>query len=281
MKRFFKLLTVVLLAGLGLAPVAQAEDKPFADETVKLGLVAGPSQDVWEVVIKNAKKEGINIEEVVFTDYNQPNAALQNGEIDLNAFQHVAFLEDWNDANKGDLEVAGYTFVSPMGAYSEKIDPLDDLEDGANIAIPNDPTNGGRAILALEIAGLIKVDEDAGALATPSDVIDNPKNIKFVEIDAAQLPQSLPDVDAAFINTNFLIDADMTLEEAIFIDADEPEKLNEAYRNVIAVKEENKDSELLLHIVELYQTDEVAQKLFETTKGGDRPVWEGAPVITE
>ncbi len=281
MKRFFKLLTVILLAGLGLAPVAQAEDKPFADETVKLGLVAGPSQDVWEVVIKNAKKEGINIEEVVFTDYNQPNAALQNGEIDLNAFQHVAFLEDWNDANKGDLEVAGYTFVSPMGAYSEKIDSLDDLEDGATIAIPNDPTNGGRAILALEIAGLIKVDEDAGALATPSDVIDNPKNIKFVEIDAAQLPQSLPDVDAAFINTNFLIDADMTLEEAIFIDADEPEKLNEAYRNVIAVKEENKDSELLLHIVELYQTDEVAQKLFETTKGGDRPVWEGAPVITE
>lgn len=281
MKRFFKLLTVVLLAGLGLAPVAQAEDKPFADETVKLGLVAGPSQDVWEVVIKNAKKEGINIEEVVFTDYNQPNAALQNGEIDLNAFQHVAFLEDWNDANKGDLEVAGYTFVSPMGAYSEKIDSLDDLEDGATIAIPNDPTNGGRAILALEIAGLIKVDEDAGALATPSDVIDNPKNIKFVEIDAAQLPQSLPDVDAAFINTNFIIDADMTLEEAIFIDADEPEKLNEAYRNVIAVKEENKDSELLLHIVELYQTDEVAQKLFETTKGGDRPVWEGAPVITE
>ena len=281
MKRFFKLLTVVLLAGLGLAPVAQAEDKPFADETVKLGLVAGPSQDVWEVVIKNAKKEGINIEEVVFTDYNQPNVALQNGEIDLNAFQHVAFLEDWNDANKGDLEVAGYTFVSPMGAYSEKIDSLDDLEDGATIAIPNDPTNGGRAILALEIAGLIKVDEDAGALATPSDVIDNPKNIKFVEIDAAQLPQSLPDVDAAFINTNFLIDADMTLEEAIFIDADEPEKLNEAYRNVIAVKEENKDSELLLYIVELYQTDEVAQKLFETTKGGDRPVWEGAPVITE
>lgn len=281
MKRFFKLLTVVLLAGLGLAPVAQAEDKPFAGETVKLGLVSGPSQDVWEVVIKNAKKEGINIEEVVFTDYNQPNVALQNGEIDLNAFQHVAFLEDWNDANKGDLEVAGYTFVSPMGAYSEKIDSLDDLEDGATIAIPNDPTNGGRAILALEIAGLIKVDEDAGALATPSDVIDNPKNIKFVEIDAAQLAQSLPDVDAAFINTNFIIDADMTLEEAIFIDADEPEKLNEAYRNVIAVKEENKDSELLLYIVELYQTDEVAQKLFETTKGGDRPVWEGAPVITE
>ena len=118
-------------------------------------------------------------------------------------------------------------------------------------------------------------------MATPSDVIDNPKNIKFVEIDAAQLAQSLPDVDAAFINTNFIIDADMTLEEAIFIDADEPEKLNEAYRNVIAVKEENKDSELLLHIVELYQTDEIAQKLFETSKGGERPVWEGAPVITE
>ncbi|MGX7091853.1 MetQ/NlpA family ABC transporter substrate-binding protein [Hutsoniella sourekii] len=284
MIKFVQKLSVLTLAAsllVGGASQAQAQDKEFEGQTVTVGIVSGPAEDVWNVIKDKAEQEeGIKIEFELFTDYNQPNVALQNGSIDLNAFQHVAFLEDWNEANDGDLTPLGYTFVSPMGAYSEKIQSLDELKEGDTIAIPNDPTNGGRAILALELAGKIKVDPSKGALVTPEDITENPLNLQIEELDAAQLAISLPDVAAAFINLNFATDAGLKLSDAVFVDADHPDQLNEKYKNVIASREEDKDNPLYHKIVELYQSQEGAQAIYDSTNGGDKPIWEDAPVIT-
>lgn len=277
MKNWIKKIGVTSLAAGLLASLGATS--AFAEETVSVGIVSGPAEEIWEIVVNEAAEEGIEVELELFTDYNQPNVALDNGSLDLNAFQHVAFLEDWNSANDGTLAPLGFTFVSPMGTYSEKISSLDELKDGDIIGIPNDPTNGGRAILALEIAGVIEVDDAAGALATPEDITDNPLNLKFEELDAAQLAATLPDVAVAIINTNFATDAGLSLKDAIFVDADYPDQLNELYKNVIAATEETKDNEILLRVVELYQTEAVAQAIYDLSNGGDKPIWEGAPVF--
>lgn len=280
MSKWLKRLGVLsLAAGLLTATGAAVQASEFDGEEVKVGIVPGSAEEIWNVVVEKAEADGITVELVLFNDYIQPNIALQDGSTDLNAFQHVAFLDDWNDSNDGSLTPLGYTFVSPMGAYSENISSFEELEDGDKIGIPNDPTNGGRAILALELAGVIEVDDEAGALPTVNDITDNPLNITFEELDAAQLPISLPDVAASFINLNFATDAGLKLDDAIFVDADHPEKLNEAYKNVIVAHEDNKDNALYLKIVEYYQSEEVAQAIFDATNGGDKPVWENAPVI--
>lgn len=271
--------SVLLTAGNLSNVTAQGE---FDGQSVTVGIVPGPAEDVWDVVVEKAAADGIEVELVLFNDYVQPNIALADGSINLNAFQHVAFLENWNEANEEDLTPIGFTFVSPMGAYSEKISSLDELVDGDTVAIPNDPTNGGRAILGLEIAGVIEVDDAAGYLPTLDDITENPKNIVFEELDAAQLPLVLPDLAAAFINLNFATDAGLSLtDDAIFVDADHPEQLSEAYRNVIVTQAENAEDPLLLQIVSYYQSVEVAQALYDTTNNGDKPAWENAPVIGE
>ena len=285
MKKFIKTISLTLLTSALTLPFitnVEAEEKnEFEGEKVTVGIVPGSAEDVWQVVVDQAKAEGIEVELQFFTDYNQPNEALQNGSIDLNAFQHIAFLDNWNESNDGSLVPIGFTFVSPMGTYSEKIKSLDELPEGGTVAIPNDPTNGGRALLALELAGVLEINDDAGILVTPEDITENPKNIKIEELDAAQLAATLPDVDAAIINTNFANDAGLSLKDAIFVDADYPEKLSEKYKNSIVAREEDKENPLYLKIVELYQTDAVAQAIYDTTNGGDKPVWENAPVIEE
>lgn len=282
MNKWIKKLGVLSLAGSlliasGANAVKAEEASEFEDQSVTVGIVPGSAEEVWSIVVEKAEADGIEVDLILFNDYIQPNVALQDGSIDLNAFQHVAFLEDWNDANDGDLTPVGYTFVSPMGAYSESIASFEELQDGDTIAIPNDPTNGGRAILALEIAGVIEVDDEAGYAPTPSDITDNPLNLNFEELDAAQLALTLPDVAAAFINTNFANDAGLSLhEDAIFVDADYPEQLSEAYRNVIVAHGDNIDNALFAKIVEYYNSDEVAKAIYDTTGGADKPAWQDA-----
>lgn len=276
MKKFIKALGTLSLAGsllVGAASAVQAEGE-FEGQAVKVGVVSEAEEQVWEFVAEQAlEQEGIEIELVLFTDYVQPNVALQDGSTDLNAFQHVAFLQEWNEANDGDLEDIGFSYVTPLGVYSDKVTSLDELEDGALVAIPNDPTNGGRALLALELAGLIEVDDEAGILPTVNDITENSLNLEFEELEAAQVAQALPDVDAAVINNTFALDAGLSTEDAIFLDAAKPEDLKDEYKNVIAAKAENADNDLFLKVVELYQTDEVAEKLSEASQGGDVPAW--------
>lgn len=284
MKKFLQTFLFVALASgpllISSAQVVAAQGE-FEGESVTVGLTAGSAEEVWQVVVEKALEDGIEVNLEIFTDYVQPNVALQDGSLDVNAFQHVAFLDDWNASNDGDLEPIGFTFVSPMGAYSDKISSLEELADGDVIGIPNDPTNGGRAILALEIAGIIEVDDEVGALATIADITANPLNLEFIELEAAQLPASLPDVAAAFINTNFATDAGLTLDDAIFVDSEHPEELNEAYKNVIAVRSEGVDNPLYQQLVTYYQTPEVAQAILDATAGADKPIWESADSVED
>ena len=275
MKKFIKIATAGVLLGasiLSVSPSVLAKGQ-FEGESVTVGVVSDNEVDVWEYVGEKAKEEGIDLEVVQFTDYIQPNEALANGSLDLNGFQHVAFLNDWNEANGGGLTDLGFTYVSPLGAYSNTVNSLDELEKGATIAIPNDPTNGGRALLLLQQAGAIKVDEAAGVLATVDDITENPKELKFEELDAAQVAISLADVDVAIINTNYAIDNGLTLEDAIFLDAEKPEELKDEYKNIVAVREEDTDTELYKHILSLYQTKDVEEKIVEASQQADVAAW--------
>lgn len=275
MKKFVKKVSVLaLLAGLVAPATAFAEDKPFDGETVKVGVASDDEIEVWEFVAELAEKEGITLEVELFNDYVQPNVAVASGDLDLNAFQHVAYLEEWNKENDEDLQPIGYTYVSPLGAYSEKVTSLDELAEEAVVAIPNDPTNGGRALLLLEQAGVIEVDDAAGVLPTLKDITKNDKKLEFKELDAAQVAVSLPDVDAAIINTNYALDHDLSIEEdAIFVDTEDLAKVNEVYKNVVVTRKDDVENELYKHIVELYQSEEVAEKITEVTDGANVAAW--------
>ena len=253
-----------------------AADTASSDnETVKIGVVSEVEVDVWEDVASRLKDKGIELEIVQFTDYVQPNVALENGDIDLNAFQHVAYLEDFNANNKSDLTPFGFTYVSPLGLYSEKVTDYADIADGAKIAIPNDVTNGGRALLLLQAIGLIKVDEAKGTTPTVSDITENPKNISFEELDAAQVARSLPDVDAAIINTNYATDADLNpKEDALFLDTDNIASVADVYKNIVAARAADVDNETYKQVVAEYQTSETAAILDDVTEGNDVPAWE-------
>lgn len=278
MKKWIKKLSAFALAtGLLLPSLAtvSAEDKPFDGQKVTVGVAGDDEVKVWEYVAEKAKEDGITLEVTLFNDYVQPNVAVANGSLDLNAFQHIAYLDSWNEENKENLQPLGYTYVSPLGVYSDALKSLDELKEGDTIAIPNDPTNGGRALLVLEQAGLIEVDDKAGVLPTPKDVTKNDKKLKFQELDAAQIASSLKDVAAAVINTNYALDNGLSVsEDAIFVDTEDLSKVNEVYKNVLVAREDQTENELYKHVLSLYQSDDVAEKITEVTKGANIAAWE-------
>lgn len=269
MKNTFKLITLTILS---LFLLVGCGNKSENDQVVKLGVV-GDDQRLWEKAAELAKKDGITIELVPFSDYNTPNDALVNGDVDLNAFQHKAFLDEYNHSKKTNLVPIGRTFISPIGAYSNTLKDLKDVPENGKISIPNDTTNGGRALFLLEAAGLIELKDDVGVSPTLSDITANPKNIEINELDAAQVARTLPDVDAAVINTNLAIDAGLSpKDDAIFM---EPLNENSApYINYVVAREEDKDNELYNKVAAYYRTPEVKElndKLYEETQ---KMAWE-------
>ena len=252
------------------AQAAKADEKTDG-QVVKIGVV-GDDQRLWEKAKENAEKDGVTLDIVVFTDYNTPNDALANGDIDLNAFQHKAFLDDYNKAKNQNLVPIGMTYLSPIGVYSNKVKDLKELTDGAKIAIPNDATNGGRALIVLEQAGVITLKDDAGLTPTVKDIKDNPKNVQIDELDAAQVARSLPDVDAAVINGNMAVDSGLDpREDPIFV-----EEMGESiapYINYVVAREEDKDNELYKKVVSYYQQDNVDELLQELYKGSQYAAW--------
>jgi D-methionine transport system substrate-binding protein len=262
-------------ATLGLASIALAACGAQTNETVKVGVVGDTATQIWENVAERAAEEGITVEVVTFSDYTQPNRALEDGELDLNAFQHTAFLADYVAENDSDLVPIGYTFISPMGMYAtEEITDVESIPDGASIAIPNDPTNGGRALLLLEAAGLIEVDDAASYTPTVDDITANDKNLTIDELDAAQVPRALGDDDLVIANTNYAVDAGFVpREDAIYIDTDHMDKVNDVYKNTIVAKSENADSETFQKVVELYQSDETKELIAEFSADTDMPIW--------
>jgi D-methionine transport system substrate-binding protein len=256
-----KLILAAALAALAAGPALA--------ETIKVGVTPGEHAQIMEKVKEIAAPKGLDIEIVEFSDYVVPNQALADGDINANSFQHQPYLDN-QIADRGfDIVSVGLTITTPMGVYSDKVKSLDELTDGATVAIPNDPTNGGRALLVLASKGLIKVNPDIGLKATPADVTENPKNIQFAELDAAQLPRSLADVDAAVINTNYALEADLhPKEDAIAIESEKS-----PYANVIAVRAEDKDKPWVKTLVEAYHDDKVKAFIVETFKGALIPSW--------
>lgn len=241
-----------------------------AAEPVKLVVGATvPHADILKLIAPKLKEEGVELEVKEFTDYVQPNVQLYEKELDANYFQHQPYLDEQNSQNGFDLVPVVGVHVEPFGAYSNKIKSADELADGATIAIPNDPTNGGRALLLLQKQGLIKLKDDAGITATAKDIVENPKNLKFKETDAAMLPRLLPEVDLALINTNFALKANLNpTKDALFIeDKDSP------YTNLLVARPDNKDSEAIQKLAKALTSDEVRTFINDTYEGALVPVF--------
>ncbi|MGJ9459099.1 MetQ/NlpA family ABC transporter substrate-binding protein [Oceanobacillus sp. CF4.6] len=269
MKKGLFLGFVVLLIGL-LAACGGSDEVEglLEDDKLTVGVTAGPHEEILEKVAELASEEGITIEPVVFSDYVMPNVALSEGEIDINSFQTEPFFDHMNEERGLELIKVADTVTFPMGMYSEEVTDLKELEDGARIGLPNDPTNGGRALLLFEQAGLITIEEGLGVNASINDIVENPNNFEFIELDPAQIPRQLGEVDAAAINSNFALEAGLLPgEDSIFIEQDSQ------FVNLIAVREETKDDEVVQQFIDLYQSDEVKQFIDENFEGSVVPGW--------
>lgn len=239
-------------------------------ETVKLVVGATvPHADILKFIAPALKEEGIELEVREFSDYVQPNVQVFEGQLDANYFQHQPYLDDQNAQNGFDLVPVVGVHVEPFGAYSKTLTSIDELKDGARIAIPNDATNGGRALLLLQKQGLIKLDEAAGISATKKDITENPKNFTFIEVEAAILPRQLEEVDLALINTNYALEADLNpTTDALFIeDKDSP------YTNLLVSRPDNKDSEAIQKLAAALTSDEVRTFINDTYQGALVPVF--------
>ena len=238
------------------------------DKTIKIGVTPVPHREVVEHVIPTLEEKGYTVEIVEFSDYVQPNTSLEDGALDANYFQTLAYLEEFNENNGTHLVSAAEIHVEPMGAYSYKYKSIDDIAEGATVAVPNDPSNEARALNVLVSAGLIKVKE--GDLITVADIIENPKNLQFTELEAAQLPRAL---DIAVINGNYALDADLDVtKDAIFVEDENSQEMI-ARRNVLAVKEGNEKSEKIKDLIEVLTSDDVRTFIEEQYKGAVVPVF--------
>lgn len=263
-RNMVKTLAALSVAGVALSTGALAQDKP-----IKVGVTGGPHAQIMEQVKKVAARDGLNIQLVEFSDYIQPNAALAAGDLDANSYQHLPYLEAQIKDRGYKFSHVGFTVTFPMGVYSKKVKSLDQLKNGARVGVPNDPTNGGRGLLLLQSKGLFKLRADAGLKATPLDIVENPKKIKIVELDAAQLPRSLDDLDAAAINGNYAESAGLSPTR----DAIAMEGPKGPYANVIAVRTVDKDKPWVARLIKAYHSPEVKQYINATYKESVITAW--------
>ncbi|MFW6381274.1 MAG: MetQ/NlpA family ABC transporter substrate-binding protein [Bacillota bacterium] len=264
-KRLIPLVIAVLLLTVLFSQAVLAEN-----EELKVGATAIHAE-ILNVIEDDLAEAGIDLEIVEFTDYVTPNIALADGSIDANYFQHIPYLEKFKEDRNLDLTHTVKVNIYPFGLYSKKLESLSELPDGATIALPNDPTNEGRALLILENAELIKIDKEAreDLLFTPMDIVENPKNLKFEELEAAQLPRVLPDVDAAFINTNYALDSGLDPVEDTIL----RESKDSPYANVVAVRTEDKDDPRIQKLNELLTSDKVKNYINEEYEGAIVPAF--------
>ncbi|AMO98579.1 lipo, YaeC family protein [Collimonas arenae] len=251
-----KTLPILLLATAVAGAHGQDKTK------IKVGVSVGNAEQTFAVVKKVAARDGLDIQIITFSDYLQPNEALAAGDLDANAFQHKPFLDSQIKARGYKIVPVGLTLTAPLGIYSKKYKNVDQLPIGASIGIQNDPSNGNRALLLLQKAGLIKLKPgvgENGVNATPLDVIENPKKLKLIELDAAQLPRSLDDLAAASINNDYAFKAGLSLQR----DTIAVEDARGPYANLIATRAEDKDKPWVKKLVKAYQSEEV-RKFIET-----------------
>lgn len=238
---------------------------------VKLGLTGVIYEDIWNPIKEKLAGEGIDLQYVQFSDFSLPNAALDAGEIDINAFQHHAYFNNDTEKNGYDLTAIGDTFIIAMNIYSDQIQSIDELKDGDTVAIPDDASNGGRALKVLESAGIIEIDPDAGANPTVSDITNYKVQVDITELGASTIPSVIPDFTIAVVNGNYALDYCIDPSTAIF---KESEYDDDSYFCLIAVKSGNADDPVYQEIVKLFQSEETKQ-IFENKFGGYFvPAWE-------
>lgn len=263
-------MTATAFVGCGQSKEASADTSK--KQVIKLG-VTGDDHKVWDNVKERLAKENIELKIVSFSDYVRPNMALNDGEIDANAFQTVAYFEQFKKDRNLDLVSIANTVLAPMAIYSSNLKDLKELKNGDKIAIPNDATNGGRALLLLQEAGLIKLKEGSGITPTVKDIVENPKNFEVIPLVATQIPRSIKDVAVAAINNGVAVEAGYSpIEDSIYIEDTEKDSVKN-YFNIIAARTKDKDNAALKKLVEVYQTDETKKLIEETTKGSSIPVF--------
>ena len=281
-KKWLSVAAIATVAGLTLAACGNSDKKADNTTTVKIATVnrSGSEEARWDKIQELVEKDGIKLEFTEFTDYSQPNKAVADDEVDLNAFQHYNFLHNWNKENGQELVAIADTYISPIRLYSgtkdgqNKYTKVDEIPDKGEIAIPNDATNESRALYLLQSAGLIKLDVSGTELATIANIKENPKNLKITELDASQTARSLSSVDAAVVNNTFVTEAKLDYKKALFKEqADENSK--QWYNIIVAKKdwESSPKADAIKKIIAAYHTDEVKKVIEETSDGLDQPVW--------
>ncbi|MER2131853.1 MAG: MetQ/NlpA family ABC transporter substrate-binding protein [Carnobacterium inhibens] len=260
-------LGLLVTTACGTNTTSEAEES----EPIKIGVV-GEVNEVWEFVKEKLAAEDIEIELVKFTDYATPNVALAEGELELNSFQTKIFMEAFNEDHGENLVAIADTVIAPLGIYSSKIQDVSEIKENDVIAIPNDVSNEGRALLLLQTAGLIEVDPSKGQVPVVEDITSNPLNLTFETLDSSQTARALEDVTASVINSGMAVDAGfIPTEDAVFLepvtDSSDP------YYNAIVSREEDKDNEVFKKIIEAYQAEDTKEVIEETSKGSSIPVW--------
>lgn len=256
--------------GSNTEKAASGKEKATESKDIKIGATAGPYSDMVTKAIKpGLEKKGYKVELVEFSDYIQPNKALNNGDIDANLFQHTIYLQNFSKENNMDLTALISVPTAPMGIYSNKFKSIDDVKDGATVTLPNDPTNAARALNTLRDAGLITIKKDADPLkVSEKDIDENKKNLKFQPIEAGQLPRSVESADLAAVPGNFALAAKMNLLDALTL-----EDMADNYRNIVAVKTSNKDSQLSKDIKAVVESADFEKVIDDQFKGFGKPSW--------
>lgn len=266
-----KLLLSIIILTLAIFSAACSSETSGKEKEVKLKVgVSGSDTRIWDYVAKKAEKEGIKVEIVSFADYVQPNLALAEGELDANSFQTVAYFDSFIKEHKLDLTPIATTVLAPMGIYSDKYKSVDEIPEGGKIAVPNDVSNRGRALILLQEAGLIKLTDDYDGLGSLESIVENPKKLEIIEVIAGQTPRVLPDVAASAINNGVAVDAGLNpTKDSIFHESETATP----YVNIIATRAEDKDNKYLKKLAELYQQDDVAELIKKEYKGNSIPTF--------
>ena len=271
---FLTAVAAVTLAACGNQTSKQETTKETKTaEHVKVAVVGSAAHEIWDFVAEKAKKENIDLEVVEMNDYVLPNTALEEGSVQLNAFQHRAYLAQWNKDKGSDIKEIGTTFIVPLYYFSTKYKSLKDLPENAKVLVPKEVAIQGRALVALETEGLITLKDGVGTKASLADITSNPRNLEIIEAESAQAPRLLQDVDAASINGSMAQDAGLKVEDYIFTDADHLDTIPKDRFNIIAANAKDADNPTYKKIVELFQADDVAKKMNEIGPGQYFPVW--------
>ena len=271
-KKLFIFAIITILIGVLSACGSDSDEASdqLSDEKLVVGVTSGIHEEIFEVIQDLAAEDGLEIELKVFSDYIMPNTALDEGDLDVNSYQHKPFMDKFNEDHNTNLAAYAVTTLSPIGVYSHDITDINDLPDGAKIGIANDPTNGARALIMFEEAGLIKLDDEDKENASVLDIVENEKDLDFIEIEAAQIPKQLSELDLGVINGNFALENDLDpLEDSIL-----SESSDTPFVNQLVVREENLDDPVLETLKELYHSQEVVDFILDKYEGIILPGWD-------